>query len=161
MKISFPSSGAPLAEARETALIADLSKGDSKALVVAFDLADSNWPLRISFPLFISNALRWLPEQKLRLTEVNLKTGEALPLFPTKEALEATVTTPSGKRHSVKLQTGNPSFFSDTKEAGIYKVKWGAEAQGAPEAAGAPEEQVAAFNLESSGMHSILSTYFL
>ena len=141
MNVTLPSWATALAEARQGPMIADLSMTDSKVLATLFATSDSNWPLRISFPLFVSNALRWLSEQKLRLMDVDLAAGEALPLAPSVGSLEATVTTPSGRVRTVALQPGTTSYFSDTREAGIYGVKW------ASTPAGLPDEQYFSVNL--------------
>jgi len=146
-KLVLPSWAAPLAVSNAGAVIADVSTAGSKILVVGFDITDSNWPLRISFPLFVSNAVRWLPERKLGLMNVNLTTGEALPLYPTKESLQAVVTTPAGRRHTVELSAGATSYFSATRKAGVYKVTWLPGEEERPPEAALENEQLFSANL--------------
>ncbi len=49
-----------LARGREGPLIALLEAGGIRHLIVPFDLADSNWPLQVSFPIFLAQAVDYL-----------------------------------------------------------------------------------------------------
>jgi hypothetical protein len=53
-------------------------------IVLGFDIADSDLPLRVAFPLMMSNALRWL-SHRVALADDTLRAGEALLLEPTEE----------------------------------------------------------------------------
>ena len=52
--------GQALAEADSGPLIAAGEHNGLRVISVAFDLSDSDWPLRVSFPIFLTNAVRWL-----------------------------------------------------------------------------------------------------
>jgi len=50
--------------------------------VFAFDVGESDLPLRIAFPLLISNTLQWLARGDAALPPTSLECGRALPLQP-------------------------------------------------------------------------------
>jgi Ca-activated chloride channel family protein len=51
----------------------------ARLVAVAFAVADSNFPLRVGFPLFVSNVIHWLAERHAR-SEAIVKAGETF--FP-------------------------------------------------------------------------------
>ncbi|HMO63829.1 MAG TPA: hypothetical protein PKE47_01140, partial [Verrucomicrobiota bacterium] len=50
----------PLAESPQAPLLLAGAFGGRRVVWAAFDLLQSPWPLRVSFPLFIANAVEWL-----------------------------------------------------------------------------------------------------
>ena len=48
--------------------------GSARVVAIAFAVADSNFPLRVGFPLFVSNVIHWLAERRAR-SEAMLKAG--------------------------------------------------------------------------------------
>ncbi len=124
-KLVLPEGARTLISTRGGALVADVSRGGRQILVVAFDLADSNWPLRLSFPLFIQNLVAWAPKSALS-TEATVATGRPLALMPAPDADTATVTRPDGSVASVALDPARPVYYGDTGDAGVYTVRRGA-----------------------------------
>ena len=59
-RLKAPEYALPLVESAEFPLIVAWERGDTRAVMVAFDILDTNWPLRLSFPLFIANVVDWL-----------------------------------------------------------------------------------------------------
>ncbi|WP_205006663.1 hypothetical protein, partial [Escherichia coli] len=47
-----------IADAKETSLIALGERSNKRWLFIGFNLLDSDFPLRVGFPIFIANALR-------------------------------------------------------------------------------------------------------
>lgn len=107
-------------------LIADVSRQGKQVVVAAFDLADSNWPLHLSFPLFVQNLLAWAPRAALS-EETSIRAGEPIALLPQGDALQAVVAAPDGRTSTVELSALRPSFFGDTHQLGIYTVTRGAD----------------------------------
>jgi hypothetical protein len=105
-------------------LLADVSQAGRQILVGAFDIAETNWPLKLSFPLFLQNLVSWVP--RVTLSQENfLDTGVALALLPRPEVSEVTVTVPGGGTETVALDPMRPVFFGVTERAGIYNVAFG------------------------------------
>jgi len=93
---------------------------------VGFDPLESNWPLRISFPIFIANAVEWLNPANAAQGHSQVLAGDAyrLPLLQPETA--AAVTYPGGATRTVPLDaTANEFVFGDTARSGIYHVRLG------------------------------------
>lgn len=100
--------------------------------VVAFGLIDgaefnTNWPVRISFPLFLYNALRYLGNAR----DVAGGGDAHLPNMPVVLRADSTaefldVSGPDGKLLDRIKRTPQGAFlFNKAKSTGIYHVKWG------------------------------------
>jgi Ca-activated chloride channel family protein len=123
-KLGLPADARTLISTQGGALVSDVSRGGRQIVVVAFDLADSNWPLRLSFPLFIQNLIAWAPVSSLA-KEGSVSTGSALPVMPASGVETATVTPPSGRAETIKLDPMRPVYFGNTARAGVYTVTKG------------------------------------
>ena len=60
MRLRPLAAGRPLVEAVGGPILYALEEPDRKAVVVGFDLFKTDFPLRVAFPLILSNTLRWL-----------------------------------------------------------------------------------------------------
>ncbi|MFN3477495.1 MAG: vWA domain-containing protein, partial [Candidatus Methylomirabilales bacterium] len=121
MKVRPLGGGRVLLESSLTPLIYTFEEKGLKVIFLGFDLYKSDLPLRTAFPIFISNALRWLSlsHQEARL---GVKGGQTLTLEFPPEASEAVVLDPEGKAHRIPLKGGKLSF-GETRKAGVYTVK--------------------------------------
>jgi len=124
LKLALPEGARPLISTRGGALVADVSRGGQQIVVVAFDLADSNWPLRLSFPLFVQNLIAWAPKAALA-AESSVAVGDPLTVLPAPDVDTATVTLPDGRRETVKLDPVRAVYFGNTARAGLYEVQYG------------------------------------
>ena len=105
-----------------------------EVVVLAFAPAKSNFPLKLSWPLFLANTLDFLLGKTERAGEEPVaKTGAAI-LLGTGES--ARVTTPSGTSVDVAPGATGRLAFTETFDAGVYRAK-----------AGDAPEQVRAFAL--------------
>ena len=128
-RLEVPSGSRTLISSRGGPLIVDVSRGGQQILVVAFDLAESNWPLRLSFPLFIQNVVSWTPRASLG-GGFSVSTGEALALMPVPEVEIATVRPPGDAAAiDVTLDPLRPVFFGATETAGVYSIQRGDETE--------------------------------
>lgn len=105
------------------ALISEGERSGRRIAIVSFQILDSDWPMRVSFPLFIANAIRWASiEENLSLEKI-VHTGEPLTIPIPLGAETGTISTPTGKE--VHANSKERSFtLSDTDEPGPYRVKW-------------------------------------
>ena len=121
LRIRPLAAGKTLVEAVGGPLIYALEEPQRKAVFVGFDLFKSDFPLRVAFPLILSNSLRWLHPAGLDQSSLQLETGRPL-LLPVEHGVtDATVITPSGRRVKAEVTRGLASF-SETDEVGIYTV---------------------------------------
>src|SRR5439155_1157345 len=113
--------GRPLVEAVGGTLIYALEETNRKAVFVGFDLFKSDFPLRVAFPVILSNSLRWLHPAGLDQTSYQLATGQPI-LLPVEHGVSTvTVTTPSGRTVQGQVTRGVVSF-TNTDEVGLYTL---------------------------------------
>jgi len=118
-KIGLPPFAAPIVEAPDNVpLIFSYEKGRTRAVVVTFKLLDSDWPLRLSFPLFLSNALDWLREEGHSQT----RPGEALRIRLADDETEVEISGPGGRKSKLVGESGRDVVYGDTDRCGIYTV---------------------------------------
>lgn len=122
-KLVLPEGAHTIVSAPGAPLIADVSQGGQSIAVIAFDIAASDWPLNLSFPLFFQNLLAWVPRSALA-EETSVDAGHPLTLVSRPEAAEATVQNPSGQTERVILDPLRPVYFSETQDAGLYTVTY-------------------------------------
>jgi uncharacterized membrane protein len=121
MRMRPLSAGRPLVEAVGGPLIYALEEQDRKAIIVGFDLFKTDFPLRVAFPLILSNTLRWLHPAALDQTSLQLAAGQPI-LLPVAHGITAsTVTTPSGRAVKALVTRGAVSF-TETDEVGVYTL---------------------------------------
>ncbi|HEY3331445.1 MAG TPA: VWA domain-containing protein [Capsulimonadaceae bacterium] len=95
---------------------------DGRRIVwVSFSLSDSDFPLKVAFPVFVQNTLQWLRDTGAG--ERSLATGTPLPSFP---AGKWTVTGPDGLTSGICAEGDASScVFKETGRAGIYRAQTG------------------------------------
>lgn len=112
-----------LAETDSGPLIIAGERGANRSIFVGFAALESDMPLRVAFPIFLSNALQWLTARTGDAGGV-LRPGEMVPLAPTAPGT-LTVTRPDGKRDSLPAVPGKPTLYAKTDTAGVYGVSGG------------------------------------
>jgi uncharacterized membrane protein len=125
MRVRPLSGGRALLESNLTPLIYAVDEGRLRAVFVGFDLYRTDFPLRVAFPLFVSNALRWLSPHRLEDAGLQLRTGQPLTVNLPAGASEATLSDPAGENHTLRADAGGRAGFVDTNRAGIYTVRAG------------------------------------
>lgn len=109
--------GTPVLTADGKTLLAVDETADRRLAVLAFDVHDSNLPLKADFPVMIQNLLAWLlPEASTGLQ--NAVCGEKVTITPDVRVESTAVETPSGK--VVNLNGGQ---LLDTNEMGVYTLR--------------------------------------
>jgi Ca-activated chloride channel family protein len=121
MRIRPLAAGRPLVEAIGGPLIYAIEEQDRKAIFVGFDLFKTDLPLRVAFPLILSNGLRWLHPSGADQASFQLAAGRPILLPVPHGVAAATVTTPSGRSVKAPVTRGVVSF-SETEEVGTYTL---------------------------------------
>jgi hypothetical protein len=118
--VQLPGWMKPLAVSAEGApLVAAGEDGRSRLAIIAFSLQESDWPLRVSFPVVIQNLVQYLaPGVSAGIS--NLTVGQRLMFSPSADARDIVVTLPDGS-----VDTVSPPFppFTNTSLPGIYTVR--------------------------------------
>ncbi len=116
--------GVILARSKETPLIYALETDSLKALVFAFDLLDSDLPLRLSFPLLLSNAFEWFRPGSAEFPAAQVQAGTTQTLHVKEVYDQVEIRTPSGLTEKIREISRNLDF-PNTLEAGFYTFKGG------------------------------------
>ncbi len=120
-KVTLPGYATALVETADAPLIFVWEKGRTRAVVITFKLLESDWPLRLSFPLFLVNALDWLRED----AKEQPKPGEPLRLELSEKEKELEVVGPTGTKVRLTGEPGRDVVYGDTDRVGLYSVMRG------------------------------------
>lgn len=112
---------APIIDGENGALgIAGSSSGCS-FVQIGFDLLQSDFPLRVGFPVFIANCLdNLIPSKNLSAGE-SIRTGQPMYIEVPPSASKIDITCPDGEKQTLKVAQ-SPAIFDNTEEAGVYKI---------------------------------------
>ncbi len=116
--------GQSLAEADSGPLIAAGEHNGLRVVSVSFNLSDSDWPLRVSFPIFLTNSVRWLTAAGgLGSNNPETPTGGVASVTVPPGQSSVSITRPDGSKTAVNApDTGGVVLIDDTRQAGIYHV---------------------------------------
>jgi hypothetical protein len=115
-----------LVESPQTTLILAGELGRQRIIWIGFDVLDSEWPWRVSFPIFIANAVDWLNPANARTGQLSVKAGDPFRLPLLEPTPSGQVTLPDGTTRVLKLDpTANELVFGDTQKSGIYRLRLG------------------------------------
>ncbi len=122
--VKTPSWGVSLVESPQTPLILAGELGGRRLLWVGFDTLQSSWPLRISFPIFIANAVDWLNPSAANASQFLVRPGEPFRFRAAQPVQQAKVTKPDGTVVPVSVTAnGTELSFGDTLRQGVYKLQ--------------------------------------
>jgi hypothetical protein len=121
-----PTWGISLVEAPQAPLIIAGELGRQRIVWIGFDVLESNWPLRVSFPIFIANAVEWLNPANAKGGQLLVKAGDPFRLGLSEPATSAQISLPGGTTKTVKVDpTANEFVFGDTTKQGTYRLRVG------------------------------------
>ena len=121
-----PSWAVSLVDSPQAPLILAGELGRQRIIWIGFDILESNWPLRVSFPIFIANAVEWLNPANVKGSQLLVKAGDAFRLALTRAEKEAQVTLPDGQVKKLLLDPkANELVFAETYRQGIYRLRVG------------------------------------
>jgi len=109
-------------------LIFAVSEIDTRVVCVAFDLIDddgrlnTNWPFRISFPVFFSNAVSWLNPELYSSAGAAIPVGNPITFDLPADVRTASITNPSGREFTVEADKQRRVAFGKTHLPGPYRV---------------------------------------
>ena len=111
----------PILESRNTGLMYAYEKNGLRAIFLGFDLMMSDLPLRVAFPVMISNVFQWLQPYKLSFSMLKSEAGEPFAIHLDRKTRDFSIGTPTGKWKKYRAKS-NPFIYEDTGTVGIYTV---------------------------------------
>ena len=120
-----PTWAVSILEAPQAPLILAGDFGRQRIVWVGFDPLESNWPLRVSFPIFIANAVDWLNPANAKNSSLLVKAGDPFRLALAEPVKNAEVKLPDGKSATLNVEGANELVFGDTARQGVYHLRAG------------------------------------
>lgn len=141
----------PLLHANGSPILSSLDTGRLRAVHLGFDLLDTDLPLRVAFPVLMSNILEWLSPQQGTFISHQVQAGEPYLIEIDTIPTEVSVRKPTGEW--VRIQaTENPLTFRETSQVGVYTVRVGKKTQRFAVNLASPEESSITSKLNAPSM---------
>jgi Ca-activated chloride channel homolog len=126
LAVNAPAWGVTLLEGRQTPLMIAGDLGQQRLLWIGFDPLQSDWPLRISFPIFIANAVEWLNPASIGNSRLTLRAGEALRCSLAQPVATARVRGPKDLEKVLTFDKPTREIvYGDTAQQGLYRLEAG------------------------------------
>lgn len=110
----------PVARGGATGLVWAGARGDRRVVVLAFDLLESDLPLRVEFPVLLANATEWLVGEGGPPAEREARTGMSIPIRA--ESERVLVRRPDGGSDAVDIASGMGAY-AGADRVGIYRLE--------------------------------------
>lgn len=123
LDLLLPKHAVTLVQGETSPVIAYLAEKTRRFVLVAFDLYDSDWPLKVGFPIFCYNACRFLGAGATTAEGHNLQPGQALGILPPPDCEQVVVLRPDGRRDRLGVRDSPLVSYSDTWQVGTYRVE--------------------------------------
>jgi hypothetical protein len=111
----------PVMESSQSGLMFTYEENGLRAVLFGFDITRSDLPLKVAFPVMMSNIINWLNPRKLSFSTLQTRAGEPFAIYLNPETRHFLTRAPQGKweKHAV---TTNPYRYTRTQKAGIYTI---------------------------------------
>ena len=126
LAVKTPAWAVAVADSPQTPLILAGELARRRIVWLGFDTLESTWPLRISFPIFIANAVDWLNPASIQAAQLLVKAGEPFRQALSEPVKSAEMTYPDGSKKSLSLDpNARELVFGDTTRQGVYRLTVG------------------------------------
>jgi hypothetical protein len=124
--VKTPSWAISLVDSPTTSLLMAGQLQSQRIVWIGFDTLQSTWPLRISFPIFIANAVDWLNPAFEKAAQLSVKVGSPFRLLLPESVKSAEIKLPDGSTEKKEIDPGKRELlFGDTMKQGVYQVSAG------------------------------------
>jgi hypothetical protein len=120
--------GRVVVDSSEGPLIVAGSQEGQRTVYLAFDIYESDFPLRAAFPIFLSNALRYLAQSSGAATNLAVPAGQRVDLLAPPGADSVRVQPPQGPAETIRLG-GREFTLSSLNSVGLHHLAY-LDAQG-------------------------------
>jgi hypothetical protein len=124
--VQAPTWAVSVAEAPRSPLILAGELARQRIVWIGFDVLESSWPLRVSFPIFVANAVEWLNPASLQASQLQVQAGSPLRLPLAGPLSSAKLTFPGGAEKTLAVDPqARELIFGDTGRSGVYQLSAG------------------------------------
>src|SRR5580765_3630489 len=122
--VKTPNWGVSLVDAPQASMMVAGELGRQRIIWIGFDTLQSLWPYRVSFPMFVANAVDWLNPANAKNAQLVVKPGDPFRLALTHPEKSAIITTPAGATRTIDLDANaSELIYGDTFKQGVYRVR--------------------------------------
>jgi hypothetical protein len=111
----------PVLESAQTGLMYAYEKGGLRAVIMGFDLSQSDLPLKVAFPVMMSNIINWLNPHRLEFSTLHTRAGEPFDIYLKPQTSTFYTRAPQEKWERHRTST-NPFRYTRTPKVGIYTI---------------------------------------
>ena len=124
--VKTPAWAVAVVESPQTPLVLAGELARQRIVWVGFDVLDSNWPMRVSFPIFIANAVEWLNPASIQASQLLVQAGDPFRLALDGSTTSAELRLPDGETRKLELDPkASELMFGDTARRGVYQLTAG------------------------------------
>ena len=111
----------PVIESGRTGLMYAYENKGLRAVLLGFDISRSDLPLKVAFPVMMSNIFTWLNPHKLEFSVLQTRPGEAFDIYLSAQTDQFFTRAPFEKweKHQVRI---NPFRYERTDRVGVYTI---------------------------------------
>ena len=111
----------PVLESADGALMYRYEDENLRIALLTFDITRSDLPVKIAFPVMMSNIINWLTPNKLDFSTSDIRAGEVYPIHLAPDSTEVSVRAPGDRWKKIEV-SDNPFLFTDTLRVGVYTL---------------------------------------
>ena len=111
----------PLIESSQTGLMYSFAEGGLRAVLFGFDFSRSDLPLKVAFPVIMSNIFNWLNPHKLEFSISQTQAGKPFDIYlkPQTDVFYTRAPQEKWQRREAKV---NPYRYRNTHKVGVYTI---------------------------------------
>ena len=111
----------PVIESARTGLMYTFEENGLRVVLIGFDFTRSDLPLKVAFPVMMSNIFNWLNPHKLEFSIMQTQAGEAFDIYlnPKTDTIYTRAPYEKWEKHQVKM---NPFRYKNTGTVGVYTI---------------------------------------
>src|SRR5262249_42645741 len=122
LSVQTPNWALSLVDSPTTPLLLTGELNRQRIVWIGFDTLQSTWPLRISFPIFVANAIEWLNPQTEKAANLSVKAGDPFRVSLPDNVSSVEIALPDGTTRTRSVDpTRKELVFGETQHQGIYQ----------------------------------------
>ena len=111
----------PVIESTQTGLMYTYEESGLRAVILGFDLTKSDLPLKVAFPVLMSNIVNWLNPHRLEFSTLQTRAGQPFDIYLDPQTNTFYTRAPLEKWERQRANA-NPFRYTHTREVGIYSI---------------------------------------
>lgn len=118
----------PLARDSFGPAVLEIADATTMAIVIPWDVADSDWPFEPGWVLFLAGSVYYLSEAQSGVASEGVRVGETLSTRLPPGAKDVRISTPGGETVALEAAPDGSVSFGPIFDRGLYSVRWNGQA---------------------------------